>query len=143
MSENIYNCGGRLRELCKNIETWRIGKGFATHWHNTGEKLMLIVTEVSEAYEAFRHIPQDIIDTLQNQQEPVGAAHRGALCRADLPAEVQTQYEPVVANFKEELADIFIRLADLASSLDIDLEEEVMKKMQTNEGRPWRHGKER
>lgn len=143
MSESIYSCEGKLRALCKDIEAWRINKGFATNWFNVGDKLMLIVTEVSEAFEAFRHIPDDIVGTLQNQQEPVGATHNGWVCWADLPPEVQAQHEPVLNNFKEELADVFIRLADLSASLDIDLEHEVMKKMQTNEGRPWRHGKQR
>lgn len=141
MSE--YNCNGKLRALCKNIETWRISKGFATNWHNVGDKLMLLVTEMSEAYEAFRYIPEDIVCTLQNMQTPEGSAQGGWLMWDDLPQEVQEKWTPYIDNFKEELADTFIRLADLCSSLDIDLEQEVEKKMHANEKRPWRHGKER
>lgn len=44
-------------------------------------------------------------------------------------------------NFKEELADIIIRVADLAGNLDIDLEAEIKKKMQKNLARPYKHGK--
>ena len=45
-------------------------------------------------------------------------------------------------NFKEELADIAIRLADLCGGLNIDLESEIQLKMQINSNRPYKHGKE-
>ncbi|OPD36983.1 nucleotide pyrophosphohydrolase [Clostridium botulinum] len=66
-------------------------------------RLMLIVSEVSEALEGIR---KDNID-----------------------------------NFKEELADIVIRVADLAGGLDIDLEKEIKNKMEKNKNRPYKHGK--
>lgn len=44
-------------------------------------------------------------------------------------------------NFKEELADIVIRVADLAGGLDIDLEDEILRKMEKNLARPYKHGK--
>lgn len=46
-----------------------------------------------------------------------------------------------IANFKEELADVAIRLGDLCGGLDIDLEEEIKKKMAKNKDRPYLHGK--
>ena len=45
------------------------------------------------------------------------------------------------ANFKEEIADIFIRAADLCGGLGIDIEEEIIKKMEYNKGREKMHGK--
>jgi NTP pyrophosphatase (non-canonical NTP hydrolase) len=45
-------------------------------------------------------------------------------------------------NFKEELADIAIRLGSLCGGLDIDLEAEIIKKMAINRDRPYLHGKE-
>ena len=45
------------------------------------------------------------------------------------------------ANFKEELADTFIRLLDLCGGLKIDIEEEISKKSQKNKNRPYKHGK--
>ena len=45
------------------------------------------------------------------------------------------------SNFAEELADIVIRVFDLAGGLDIDLEVEIIKKMATNASRPYKHGK--
>jgi len=49
----------------------------------------------------------------------------------------------IVDDFAIELADAQIRLLDLTASLDIYLEQAVMNKMAANEGRPYRHGKER
>lgn len=45
-------------------------------------------------------------------------------------------------NFREELADVQIRLFDLCGALGIDLEEAVNAKMLYNETRPYMHGKE-
>jgi len=45
------------------------------------------------------------------------------------------------ANFKEEIADAFIRLFDLCGGLGIDIEEEIAKKSMKNKGRPYKHGK--
>lgn len=45
------------------------------------------------------------------------------------------------ANFKEEIADAFIRLLDLCGGLGIDIEEEIHKKSTKNKNRPYKHGK--
>lgn len=45
-------------------------------------------------------------------------------------------------NFKEELADVAIRLGDLCGGLNIDLEAEILNKMNKNSKRPYKHGKE-
>lgn len=44
-------------------------------------------------------------------------------------------------NFREELADTFIRLFDLCGGLNIDIEAEIDKKCQKNKTRPYKHGK--
>lgn len=44
-------------------------------------------------------------------------------------------------NFKEELADIVIRVMDLCGGLKIDLEAEIKAKMEKNKERPYKHGK--
>jgi len=44
-------------------------------------------------------------------------------------------------NFNEEIADAFIRLFDLCGGLDIDIEKEILKKMEKNKKRPYKHGK--
>ena len=44
-------------------------------------------------------------------------------------------------NFKEELADAFIRLLDLCGGLKIDIEDEIYQKSVKNKQRPYKHGK--
>lgn len=44
-------------------------------------------------------------------------------------------------NFKEEIADSFIRLLDLCGGLGIDIEAEIAKKSDKNKKRPYKHGK--
>jgi NTP pyrophosphatase (non-canonical NTP hydrolase) len=85
------------------VADWRKRKGFTTSWSNMMEKLMLVVTEVSEAAEAYRKEDRE--------------------------------------NFSEEIADCFIRLYDICGSIGIDIEAEIEKKMEKNEGRSIRHGK--
>ena len=43
--------------------------------------------------------------------------------------------------FKEEIGDVFIRLGDLCAAYNIDIEVEIIKKMEYNKGRPKKHGK--
>jgi hypothetical protein len=121
--------GGRLPDLQKRIGEWRRGRQFRTDWHNVPEKLMLTVTELSEAMEAYRHLPEPILAWLQAG----GGRH-------DAPegGEWRVWYH----NFVEELADTFIRLADLCDALEINLASCVFAKMGKNELRPIKHGKE-
>ena len=90
----------QLAEVCHRVA---VEKGFWDEKRNIGEALMLIVTELSEAMEAYRHEDK--------------------------------------ANFREEIADTFIRLLDLCGGLKIDIEEEIDKKSQINIKRPYKHGK--
>lgn len=46
-------------------------------------------------------------------------------------------------DLSEELADIVIRVFDLAESEKIDIEKAIMEKHKINEKRSWRHGNKR
>jgi len=113
MSESArekYGCPG-LNNLAKNIYAWAEGKGFTTPTSLTTVlerdytlgKLMLVVTELSEAAEAVR--------------------------------------SNSFVNFKEEIADAVIRLLDISGAFSIDLETEIVTKMDFNEIRPVKHGR--
>lgn len=43
-------------------------------------------------------------------------------------------------NMREELADVFIRLADYCGEMGVDIETEINKKMEKNRVRAYRHG---
>jgi len=87
-------------DICHAIA---VEKGFWDQERNVGEALMLIVTELAEAMEAYRKQDDE--------------------------------------NFREELADTFIRLLDFCGGLKIDIEQEIVKKSLKNKNRPYKHGK--
>ena len=43
---------------------------------------------------------------------------------------------------KEEIADVFIRLADFCGEHKINITDEIARKMKINSGRPAKHGKQ-
>jgi len=96
---------GSIDRWCQYIALWRERKGFVTSWENVPEKLMLVVSELSEALEEYRKEPVDAI------------------------------------RFGEEIADAVIRLFDLAGSLGLPLEAQIVEKMRTNLRRGYRHDK--
>jgi NTP pyrophosphatase (non-canonical NTP hydrolase) len=83
-------------------------KGFGTKPDEISvpEKIALIHSEVSEAYEAYRHKDIDGKD-----------------------------------GFKQELGDVVSRVLHLAGIMDIDIEKEILKKLERNEGREWKWDK--
>lgn len=105
--------GLSLNALAAAISDWRARKGFVTDATNIPEKLMLIVTEVSEAMEDHRDGKVFTVET--GDGKPCGLA--------------------------SELADVMIRVFDLAGALGIDLEHEIAVKMAYNETRPFKHGR--
>lgn len=95
-------------------------------------KLMLIATEVAEAAEVFRDAKafSSIKGVYQNPGDG------GPLCT--YMDGWSTPLKP--EGFGSELADIIIRVFDLAEELGIDLGAEVLRKMRYNATREYRHG---
>lgn len=59
----------------------------------------------------------------------------------ELSEAVEALRKDDMSNFKEELADVAIGLFDLAGGLEIDLENEINKKMEINKNREKMHNK--
>ena len=93
-----------FKELSKLIMKQAKDKGFGVDPEkiNVPEKIALIHSEVSEAYDAYRHKEMDGKD-----------------------------------GFKMELGDIVSRVLHLAGVLDIDIEEQILKKIDSNKDRNW------
>jgi len=125
-------CCGSLNYLAREIAAWSADKGWETTWRSVPEKLMLVVTELAEAMEEYRHLQHADIAYMDDEDRPFAE-------RVECPGLGQESRERV-AKFREEISDTMIRLLNLSASLGIDIEAEIAAKMEKNEKRPYRHG---
>jgi len=110
---------------------------------NIPEKLALIHSEVSEALEDYRNSRRVKEETGWELHELFFCSDDGDITNqpwiADgAPLGTQSAYKP--CGFPSELADVVIRVFDLAAHLNIDLLEALERKMEYNKHRPYRHG---
>lgn len=66
---------------------------------------------------------------------------RLALIHSEVSEALEALRKDDNENFREELADVVIRIGDLCGGLGIDLESEITKKMEKNKSRERKHGK--
>jgi len=102
-----------LSQYSAYIHTWAVGKGF---WEdgknrNEGEAIALMHSELSEALEGIR--------------------------RGNPPSEHIPEFNAA----EEEMADLVIRVMDTCQARGWRLGEAIVRKMEFNEGRPYKHGK--
>lgn len=64
-----------------------------------------------------------------------------ALLTSEIGEAVEAVRKHDSVAFTEEIADLFIRLMDIAGSMNINIEREICKKMDINAGREKSHGK--
>lgn len=118
-----------LNKKAKEVHVANVEKGFYDKHTETGTKLMLVVTELAEAMEADRvnnHANLHQFNTLMVKDY-----------------EFQYAFKSTIKDtFEDEIADSVIRLLDLAGFLGMDLDKHVRLKLQYNQTRPVRHGKD-
>lgn len=123
-----------LNELARSIYEGNAKQGFWENERNTGEMLMLIVTELSECLEAHRegrHAKWADYDALYNSE-----AHRNN------PEYKNTVFKNQVKDtFEDELADAVIRIFDMAGGLGINIGKHIMHKLAYNATRQYKHWK--
>jgi NTP pyrophosphatase (non-canonical NTP hydrolase) len=105
-----------IKLLQADIHSNAVDHGWWDKERNIPECLCLIHSEVSEALEDYR---SDKMETTYraSDSKPEG--------------------------FPSELADIVIRVMDLAGGMGIDLEKEILVKHEYNRTRTWKHGGKR
>lgn len=119
-----------INKLAKEIHKGNVDRGFYDEPTEIGTRLMLLVSEAAEALEADR---------------------KGRHCQVDLKEKVlghawdedfkKEFLDHVKDTFEDELADVLIRLLDLAAYLDVNIEAHTTAKLRFNSLRPYKHGK--
>lgn len=118
-----------LNDLCKHAHDAAMGKGWYERERELPELLMLAVSELSEALEADR-----------NEKWTRYLAHGIQSGLGDCSVESFKMF--FKDTVEDELADTFIRLADICGYYGIDIDSHIRAKMAYNETRPKKHGKE-
>ena len=124
-----------INELAKQVHENAKAHGFFDKEKNIGEMLCLIHSEVSEALEADRKNKYARTFDLRK------LVYEGRTWN-DSPRSFEMEFETNVKNsFEDELADIMIRVMDLAAFKRIDLDFHIKHKMEYNSRREYKHGK--
>lgn len=108
---------GLIGDLQNAIASWNEHQGF---WPLTAD---VVTTKLSKA--ALIH--SEISELVEAVRKPM---MKGALAKDGIPLET------------EELADAVIRILDYAGYYQLDLAEAIIRKLELNLERPFRHGKE-
>ena len=141
----------KLNEACKEQYEAVLAKGF--EHQPIATKLMLIVSELSEAMEADRHnrhadieafeketpdVIRSIADDAVLYRKPDGhltdKEYANAMCKHAFEKHIKNTFE-------DEIADAFLRLMDLCGEYGIDIERHICMKAAYNQTRPIKHGK--
>ena len=122
-----------INELAHEVYERNKLKGFYDHERNIGEMLAMIHSEVSEALECDRKNKYCQLESMEDWEL--------LACAPDDISFQQYFEETVKDTFEDELADIMIRVMDLAAYKGINLEIHIESKMRYNKLRPHKHGK--
>lgn len=133
---------GKLNEACKKQHEAIVKKGFTGQ--SIATKLMLIVSELSEALEADRKNKHADLSAFESAKPELHAPVINGRMRIPnvIKEECKLVFEAHIKDtFEDELADAFLRLMDLCGEYNIDIEKHIRLKAAYNELRPYKHGK--
>lgn len=121
-----------IKDLVKQSHKIAKEKGFWDKKRNVGELLMLICSELGEALEAHRSCRFAEVKLLGLD-----------MILKNFHLETMKDYYKawLKDSFETEIADAFIRLADLCGGLKIDIEKFIKLKIEYNKSREKLHGK--
>lgn len=98
-----------LNKLAKEIANWRLSKSFYT---------------------------PDSLNTISQRDDMLGKL---MLVVSEVSEIAEAVRHNNIENFKEEIADTFIRLLDICGTMKIDVEKAISNKMELNRKIPQRH----
>ena len=117
-----------LNDLCKQFHNFQIEAGFTDS--NITQRLMLVHSEVSEAFEAFRRDRYARVSDYEN-----GYANHNSIDQKKAGFELH-----IKDSFEDEIADTIIRLLAICAENNIDIEKHIRLKMEYNELRGYKYG---
>ena len=118
---------GALNNFCYKANKIATEKGF---WDST-------TSAMSDSISAGGFV-QDILDAFISQKIALIMSECGEALEAMRKNHYGLEEKDT---FEDELADVFIRLADLCGQCDIDIERQIEWKMELNKTRGAKHGK--
>ena len=140
----IENIVTGLNESAELIHKGNISRGFydgsfdkdGFPIKNTGELLMLVVSELGEALEADRKNKQANLDLFEDK---INVLNYQDISQKD--AFIESFKTHIKDTFQDEIADSVIRLLDMCGYLGIDIDRHINLKLTYNSTRPYKHGK--
>lgn len=121
-----------IKKLAERIHDINVEKGFWEEYRNTGEMLMLVVSELAEALEADREMNFADLSQMEFEWNSKG----------ETDEDFKEVFEVYVKNsFEDEIADTIIRLLDISEGMEIDIEKHIDYKLKYNKMREHKHGK--
>ena len=117
-----------LNDLAKKVHGLNVAKGFYDEQPSKDRQIMLVVSELSEAYESVRKGRKAHKDFVEVTTE-------SSSC-------MKEDFELFVKDTEEdEIADAVIRLLDYCGNRGINLDAHINLKLAYNQLRPYKHGK--
>lgn len=128
---------GALDALKTGIHDGNVQRGFYDKEPSVCEQLALIMTEGAEAIEADR----------KNKHADIKTFRKKVLELDPDDPEYKTKFDDLFRTYikdtvEDELADIFIRLMDFCGWRNVNITEHVLLKVNYNNSRPYKHGKQ-